>query len=61
MIGVFNEKDDAADSEPMEEVDIVQIGDVVVDRVGFKDAKSALVTLITNVGTKTDSWYTSHA
>jgi hypothetical protein len=42
---VFSEKDDAVDNEDVEEVDDVQIGGVVVDRVGFKDAKSALSTL----------------
>ena len=38
-------RDDAIDNEPTEEVDNVQIGDVVVDRVGFKDIESPLVTL----------------
>src|ERR1700738_5238259 len=42
---MLDERHDAADNEPIEEVDNVQIGDVVVDRVGFKDAKKALVTL----------------
>jgi hypothetical protein len=31
----------------------VQIGGVVVDRVGFKDAESALVTLKKKIETKT--------
>ena len=35
---------DAGDNEPIEEVDNVQINDVLVDRVGFKDAKSPSVT-----------------
>ena len=30
---------------PLKEVDNVQIGDVWVDRVGFKDVESALLTL----------------
>ena len=33
---MFHGKDDAADNEPIEEVDIVQIGDVVVDSVGSR-------------------------
>ena len=36
---------DAVDNEPIEEVGNVQISNVVVDRVGSKDAESALVTL----------------
>ena len=44
IISMLNERDNATNNEPIEEVDNVQIGDVVVDRVGFKDAKSALVT-----------------
>jgi hypothetical protein len=31
--------------KPIEEIDNVQISDLVVDRVGFKDVESALVTL----------------
>ena len=42
---MLDERHDATDNEPIEEVDNVQIGDVVVDKVGFKDAKNALVTL----------------
>ena len=38
-------KDDVVDNEAIEEVDNVQIDGVVVDRVGFKDAKSASLTL----------------
>ena len=42
VIGVLDEIDDAIDNEHVEEVDHVQIGDVVVDKVGFKDVESAL-------------------
>ena len=35
----------ATNTEPIEEVDNVQISDAVVDKVGFKDVESALVTL----------------
>ena len=42
--GLFDERDDAIDNEYMEEVNNVQIGDVLVDRLGFKVAESALVT-----------------
>ena len=35
IIGMLDEKDDSTDNEPIEEVDIMQIGDVVVDIVGF--------------------------
>ena len=42
---MLDERDDVVDNEPTEEVDNVQIGDVVVDRMMFKDAKTALVTL----------------
>ena len=45
IIGMLDERHDAFDNEPIEEVDNVQISDVVVDKVEFKDAKSALVTL----------------
>ena len=48
IIGMLDERRDAFDNEPIEGVDNVQISDVVVDRVGFKDAKSALVTLKQN-------------
>ena len=41
---MLDERDDATDNEPIEEVGNVQIGDVVVDKVAFKDARSALVT-----------------
>ena len=35
---MLDERNDAADNEPMEEADNVQIiADVLVDRVGFKD------------------------
>ena len=45
IIGMLDEGDDVAENEHIEEVDNVQISDVVVDEVGFKNAKSALVTL----------------
>ena len=32
---MLDKRDDAIDNEPIEEVDNVQIGDMVVDRVGF--------------------------
>ena len=38
IISMLDERDDVADNKPIEEVDNVQIGDVVVDRVEFKDA-----------------------
>lgn len=41
---MLNERDDAVDNEPIQEVDNVQIGDVV-DRVRLKDVESALMTL----------------
>ena len=41
IIGMLDERGDAADNEPIEEVDNVQISDVLVDRVGFKDVESA--------------------
>lgn len=45
IIGMLDEIDDAANNEPIEEVDNVQLGDMVVDRVGFKDVEIALLTL----------------
>ena len=46
IIGLLDERHDVVDNEPIREVTVnVQIGDVVVDRVGFKVAGSALVTL----------------
>jgi hypothetical protein len=44
IISTLVERDDAPDNEPAE-VDNVQIGDVVVDRAGFHDIESALLTL----------------
>ena len=41
----LDERNDVTDNKPIEEFDIVQIGDVVVDREGFKDVESALVAL----------------
>ena len=49
---MLDERDDAADNEPIEEVDNVQIGDVVVDRVRYKDVESTLVTSNTNNSNK---------
>jgi spore maturation protein SpmA len=37
-------KDDATHNEPIEEAHNVQIGNVVVNKVGFKDVQSAIVT-----------------
>ena len=45
VIGMLNEGDVVANNEPIEEVDNVQIVDMVVNRVGFKDVESSLVTL----------------
>jgi hypothetical protein len=42
---MFDVGGDATDKEPIEEVDNVQISDVMVDRVGFKDVESTLVSL----------------
>ena len=44
-IGMLNERDVVANNEPIEEANNVQIGDVMVNRVGFKDVESSLVTL----------------
>ena len=43
----------AVDNEPIEEADNVQIGDVVVDKVGFKDVEIALVMFEKQIGKKT--------
>ena len=45
IIGMLDEIGDVVDNEPIEEVDNVQIGDVVVDKVGVKDAQNAWVVL----------------
>ena len=50
---MLDERDDATNNKPIERVDKVQIGDMVVDKVGFKDVESALVTLKKKFGTKT--------
>ena len=42
---MLDERDDATDNEPIEEVDNVQVGDAVVDRVGLEDFESAIVAL----------------
>jgi hypothetical protein len=42
---MLDERDDTINNVPIEEVDNVHIGDVVVDRVGFKDVESTLLTL----------------
>ena len=41
----LDERNDVTDNKPIEEFDIVQIGDAVVDREGFKDVESALLAL----------------
>ena len=33
-MGMLDERDDAIDNDPIEEVDNVQIGDVVMDTIG---------------------------
>jgi hypothetical protein len=43
IIRMLDKRDDATDNEPIEEVDNVQNGDVVVNTVGFKEAGSPLV------------------
>ena len=40
---MLDERDDVTDNEPIEEVDNVQNGDVVVDTVGFKEVGTVLV------------------
>ena len=45
IIGMIDGGSDAVDNEPIEIVDNVQICDVAVYKVGFKDVESALVTL----------------
>ena len=52
-MGMLDERDVVVDDESIEEVDSVQIGDVVVNKVGFKDIESALVTSKFFLGTKT--------
>ena len=42
IIGMLDERDDVVNNEPIEEVGIVHIGDVVVDRIGFKDTQITL-------------------
>ena len=44
IIGMLDERDNVTDNEAIKEVDNVQIGDAVVDRVGYKDVESASVT-----------------
>ena len=57
---MLDEMGDGADNKPIKEVDNVQIGEVVVDRVRFKDVKIALVTLKQFFGTKPYWCCTSH-
>ena len=45
IIYMLDGRGDAAGNRPIEEVDNVQITDVLVDRVGFKDFERALATL----------------
>ena len=42
---MLDQKDYATHNEPIEDNDNVQLGDLVVDKVGFKDVESAFVTL----------------
>ena len=44
IIGVLDERDDASNNEPINEIDNVQIGDAVVNGVGYKDVESISVT-----------------
>ena len=44
IIGMLDERDDAANNEPIDEIDNVQIGDAVVNGVGYKDVESISVT-----------------
>lgn len=44
IICMLDERDDIIHSQPIEEANNMQINDVVVDRVRFKDIESALVT-----------------
>lgn len=39
ITNILNERDDAADNQPIEEADNMQIGDVVVVRGGFRMLK----------------------
>ena len=41
IIGMLDERDDVVDNELIEEVDYDRIGDMMVDRVSFKDVVSA--------------------
>lgn len=42
---MLDQKDYATHNEPIEDNDIVQLGDLVVDKVGFKDVESAFMTI----------------
>jgi len=42
---MLDEKDDVTNNESSEKVDNVLISDLVIDRVGFNDVESTLVTL----------------
>ena len=44
ILGMHDGKDFAAYNEPIEENDNVQLGDMVIDKVGCKDIESALVS-----------------
>jgi len=45
ITSMLDERDDVANNEPIEEIDNVQIGEEVIDKVRYKDVESALVTL----------------
>lgn len=49
IIGMFDERNDATDNEPTKEIDNVQISDVLVNKVRFKDVENALVTFKQNL------------
>jgi len=45
IMDILDEKNNAIVNETIEKANNVKINDVMVDRIGFKDAESALVTL----------------
>ena len=59
ILGMHDGKDSAAYNEPIEENDNVQLGDMVIDKVGCKDIESALVSSKLILETKKSWCYTS--
>lgn len=45
ILSIFNKRDNTIDNAPIEKAHNVKIGDVLVNRVEFKDVESTLVTL----------------